>query len=550
MCAEEKEFIHFSSAEPHPILFKDTASRAKNNQTCLKLLFRGAAYLIQRYRKPSEEQSNLLDFVLRLTFAIFVIHAISTMNDKSRILGVEFLSRLSYEPNEQQTDAIAALCHFATDENEHSIFLLNGYAGTGKTSLVSAFVKSLPSIRRQAVLLAPTGRAAKVFAAYSGHSAFTIHRKIYQSQRYDPENTRFSLARNNHKNTFFIVDEASMISNNAGENAVFGTGCLLDDLVTFVDSGEGCRLILLGDAAQLPPVGYSESPALSAEVLRSYGFDVRQCCLTDVVRQKKQSGILYNATAIREIITSSQLAPPVIRISSFPDIEIISGESLAERIEDCYNADGMDETIVVTRSNKRAVMFNQGIRSRVLYMEAEIASGDMILIAKNNYFWSEGYDNLDFIANGDVAVVRRISNETSLYGLRFADAVLELPDYGMEIEAKIILDALYSESPALNREQSEMLYQNVMADFADITRKSEKFKRLKKNPYFNALQVKFAYSVTCHKAQGGQWKNVFIDMGYIPENAYANVDFYRWLYTSFTRATKKIFLINPPLASD
>lgn len=472
------------------------------------------------------------------------------MTDTERIIGTEMLRRLPYEPNGQQMELVAALSKFAVSGDERSAFLLNGYAGTGKTTLSSAFVNALPSVGLRAVLLAPTGRAAKVFSSYSRHSAFTIHRKIYQSRRFDPEELRFGLARNNHRDTIFVVDEASMIANASGETAVFGTGCLLDDLITYVYSGEGCRLVLLGDVAQLPPVGYADSPALDEATLRGYGLSVYAFSLTEVARQKRDSGVLYNATAIRNIIASRMFGAPTIRVSGFPDIEVVDGMELADKVEECYSRDGVEDTIVVTRSNKRAVMFNQGIRARVLYMEAEIATGDLLLVAKNNYFWAEGYDGVDFIANGDVAVVRRISHETSLYGFRFADVTLEFPDYGVEIDAKIVLDALYSESPALTRSQNEMLFQRVMEDYADIPRKGERFKRLKKDPYFNALQVKFGYAVTCHKAQGGQWKNVFVDMGYIPEDAFGNVDFYRWLYTSLTRSYGRVFLINPPVATE
>lgn len=472
------------------------------------------------------------------------------MTETERIIGTEMLRRLPYEPNGQQMELVAALSKFAVSGDDRSAFLLNGYAGTGKTTLSSAFVNALPSVGLRAVLLAPTGRAAKVFSSYSRHSAFTIHRKIYQSRRFDPEELRFGLARNNHRDTIFVVDEASMIANASGETAVFGTGCLLDDLITYVYSGEGCRLVLLGDVAQLPPVGYADSPALDEATLRGYGLSVYAFSLTEVARQKRNSGVLYNATAIRNIIASRMFGAPTIRVSGFPDIGVVDGMELADKVEECYSRDGVEDTIVVTRSNKRAVMFNQGIRARVLYMEAEIATGDLLLVAKNNYFWAEGYDGVDFIANGDVAVVRRISHETSLYGFRFADVTLEFPDYGVEIDAKIILDALYSESPALTRSQNEMLFQRVMEDYADIPRKGERFKRLKKDPYFNALQVKFGYAVTCHKAQGGQWKNVFVDMGYIPEDAFGNVDFYRWLYTSLTRSYGRVFLINPPVATE
>lgn len=466
-------------------------------------------------------------------------------------IGIRILNQLPYEPNRQQMELVAAFSRFVTDTEPRQAFVLNGYAGTGKTSLTSALVSSLSDIGIRTILLAPTGRAAKVFAAYSGHGASTIHHHIYQSRKFDPQAMAFNLKRNNFKNTYFIVDEASMISNHPGEYAVFGTGRLLDDLITYVYEGEGCRLILLGDVAQLPPVGYTDSPALSPEILHSYHLTVYSYTLTDVARQRHDSGILHNATTIRKIISSGELEPPVIRTKGYNDIEVITGEFLSEKIEECYDSDGIDETIIITRSNKRAVMFNQGVRGRVLYMESEICSGDMLLVAKNNYHWADNGDvEMDFIANGDVAIVKRMRSTSELYGFRFADVTLEFPDYHCEFDAKIILDALYSDTPALSREQNERLLNNVMEDYADIPRRAERFKKLKQDPYFNALQVKFAYSVTCHKAQGGQWKNVFIDMGYIPEEAYNNIDFYRWLYTSFTRAYGKIHLINPPLQTE
>ena len=466
-------------------------------------------------------------------------------------IGIRILNQLPYEPNRQQMKLVAAFSRFVTDTEPRPAFVLNGYAGTGKTSLTSALVRSLSDIGIRTILLAPTGRAAKVFAAYSGHGASTIHHHIYQSRKFDPQAMAFNLKRNNFKNTYFIVDEASMISNHPGEYAVFGTGRLLDDLITYVYEGEGCRLILLGDVAQLPPVGYTDSPALSPEILHSYHLTVYSYTLTDVARQRHDSGILHNATTIRKIIFSGKLEPPVIRVKGYNDIEVITGEFLSEKIEECYDSDGIDETIIITRSNKRAVMFNQGVRGRVLYMKSEICSGDMLLVTKNNYHWADNGDvAMDFIANGDVAIVKRMRSTSELYGFRFADVTLEFPDYHCEFDAKIILDALYSDTPALSREQNERLLNNVMEDYADIPRRAERFKKLKQDPYFNALQVKFAYSVTCHKAQGGQWKNVFIDMGYIPEEAYNNIDFYRWLYTSFTRAYGKIYLINPPLQTE
>ena len=455
---------------------------------------------------------------------------------------------IGFAPTAEQASAIRTFADFALDRNERVVMILRGSAGTGKTTLAGAIVKALVEMKQKLVLMAPTGRAAKVFSSYSGHSAYTIHRKIYQSRRYDPQDMHFSLARNPHKDTIFFVDEASMIANSSSEGAVFGTGCLLDDLITYVYSGERCRLVLLGDVAQLPPGGYTTSPALACSTLRSYSLTVYELSLTDTARQRKDSGILANATLLRRILPSGHPTAPPPEVSAYPDVEVVGGDTLAESVEHCYATDGTDATIIITRSNRRAVMFNQGIRARVLYMEAEITTGDMLLVAKNNYFWAEGYDQIDFIANGDVAVVRRISEVTTLYGFRFADVTLEFPDYQVELDAKILLDALYAEAPALTRDENERLYQNVMADYADVSRKSERYRLMKQNPFFNALQVKFAYSVTCHKAQGGQWKNVFIDMGYIPEDAYSNVDFYRWLYTSFTRATRHIYLINPPLA--
>ena len=471
-------------------------------------------------------------------------------NSIATAIGEEVLRQLPYDPNKQQMELIAALSKFIADGGEKSAFLLNGYAGTGKTSLVSAMVKALTDMGLRCILLAPTGRAAKVFSSYSGCPASTIHHHIYQSRKYDPGNMTFGLKRNMFKGAYFIVDEASMISN-TNDGSVFGTGKLLDDLISYVYSGENCHLILLGDVAQLPPVGYSESPALQPDTIHSFGLTVYYYTLTEVARQREESGILRNATEIRKIISSGALTPPTIHASQYPDVEIVSGEYLTEILDDCYAKDDVEDTIIVTRSNRSAVQFNQGVRARVMYMETELDVGDMLLVAKNNYFWAEDYDDkLDFIANGDIAIVRRLGYVENMHGFRFADATLEFPDYGIEIDAKIILDALYSDTPALSRDQNEQLYQRVLADYMDIPRKPERFKMMKKDPYFNALQVKFAYAVTCHKAQGGQWKNVFIDMGYIPEDAFYTLDFYRWLYTSFTRAYGKIFLINPPLKTD
>lgn len=455
------------------------------------------------------------------------------------------ISHLAYAPNDQQVSLIAELSEFCASKNESSLFLLNGYAGTGKTSLIGAFVKSLLKCNVKCVLLAPTGRAAKVFSEYSGYTALTIHKKIYRQKSFSPEYGNFILSENKHTNTLFIVDEASMIPNASPEGAFFGSGSLLDDLVEYVYSGYNCRLILSGDKAQLPPVGFQDSPALSIDVLKGYGLDIMSFTLTNSVRQSQQSGILHNATELRKTMNEGISSSPEIRITGFADVENLSGEYVLEKISDCYDSDGFNKTIIITRSNKRASLFNNGIRGRILYREDELVAGDMLLVSKNNYFWGMNHEGLDFIANGDVARVLRVKGYTNKYGFRFADVELELPDRGVEIDARIILDALLSDVPSLTAEQNQRLYNGVLNDMDGTKR--EKYKALKADGYYNALQVKYAYAVTCHKAQGGQWKNVFIDMGYIQENALVSLDFYRWLYTALTRATDRVYLINSQL---
>lgn len=455
------------------------------------------------------------------------------------------ISHLAYAPNDQQVSLIAELSEFCASKNESSLFLLNGYAGTGKTSLIGAFVKSLLKCNVKCVLLAPTGRAAKVFSEYSGYTALTIHKKIYRQKSFSPEYGNFILSENKHTNTLFIVDEASMIPNASPEGAFFGSGSLLDDLVEYVYSGYNCRLILSGDKAQLPPVGFQDSPALSIDVLKGYGLDIMSFTLTNSVRQSQQSGVLHNATELRKTMNEGISSPPEIRITGFADVENLSGEYVLEKISDCYDNDGFNKTIIITRSNKRASLFNNGIRGRILYREDELVAGDMLLVSKNNYFWGMNHEGLDFIANGDVARVLRVKGYTNKYGFRFADVELELPDRGVEIDARIILDALLSDVPSLTAEQNQRLYNGVLNDMDGTKR--EKYKALKADGYYNALQVKYAYAVTCHKAQGGQWKNVFIDMGYIQENALVSLDFYRWLYTALTRATDRVYLINSQL---
>ena len=450
---------------------------------------------------------------------------------------------LPYVPTEEQAGLLARLSAFLWDDSVPSVFLLKGYAGTGKTSLVGALVRTLESFERTCVLLAPTGRAAKVFAAYAGHPAYTIHKKIYRQRTFTGDFSGFQLAHNAYKNTFFIVDEASMIANEPTDGSHYGSGLLLDDLFDFVYSGSGCRLILLGDTAQLPPVGQLCSPALDEAYLQRYGYPVMVSELTHVVRQDGASGVLYNATRLRQDMWETPLPAPSIALHGFPDVGRVGGDELIEVLSSAYNRDGMDETIIITRSNKRANIFNQGVRNRILYREEELTSGDLLLVARNNYYWRKKKKKLDFIANGDVARVVRVRNVCEMYGFRFADVLLYFPDYEEEVEAKVILDTLHAESPSLTAEENARLFNAVMEDYADVPSKRERLKRLKNDPWFNALQVKYAYAVTCHKAQGGQWSNVFVDMGYIRPDA-LGIDFYRWLYTAFTRTTGRLWLIN------
>ena len=456
----------------------------------------------------------------------------------------EVLDLLPYEPNDGQVEAFAAFAHFLFYGHERDVFLLNGYAGTGKTSLMGAVVQAMTRRNMKVVLLAPTGRAAQVFSEYAHRTALTIHRKIFRQDSYLSEG--FSLAENKHTDTVFVVDEASMISNNVGEGSIFGTGRLLDDLIHYVYSSRGCKLMLMGDGAQLPPVGQSESPALNSEVMRGYGLMPYDVTLTQIARQAADSGILLNATLVRQILTSGQLIAPKLELSKFDDIESITGEFLLETLNDCYDRDGIDETIVITRSNKRATMYNMGVRNTILYREEELSSGDMLLVSKNNYFWANDYENIDFIANGDVMRVKRVWGEVELvYGLRFANVTIELPDHdNVEMDVKIIIDSLMSDTPSLTLSQSEQLYNDVLNELTGDKR--ERYKQMKEHPYFNALQVKYAYAVTCHKAQGGQWKNVFVDMGSIMPEALSTVDFLRWLYTAITRASNHVYLINCP----
>lgn len=451
---------------------------------------------------------------------------------------------LPYEPNDQQIQLIAALARFCSPSSPNdSVFLLNGYAGTGKTSLTGALVKTLVDVGITSVLLAPTGRAAKVFASFAHHPAYTIHRKIYRSPGLGESSASpVQVNENKHRNAVFIVDEASMI----GAGNEFGNN-LLEDLIHYVYTGENCRMILLGDTAQLPPVGCVESPAMRVKTLRSYGLRVTRAILTETVRQGSRSGILYNATRLRRAMALEQLPEPELHVSRFDDVETVSGELLAESIGDAYNRDGITETILITRSNRRATQFNLAIRSTILEQEEELCRDELLLIAKNNYHWSAKVKGVDFLANGDTAIVTRIYGAEEKYGFRFADVKLALPDRDIELDCKILLDTLTSESPGLEPERLNELYRRCMYDpdlFAPDTAVTTRLKSVKSSPYFNALQVKYAYAVTCHKAQGGQWRNVYVDMGYIPPEAQGQ-DFYRWLYTATSRATGQLYYVNP-----
>ena len=468
----------------------------------------------------------------------------------------DIAANFPFEPTAEQSVAMNRLAQFVNSPAPKQVFLLKGYAGTGKTVIISSLVRTLVKHRHRVVLMAPTGRAAKVFSNTSGFPACTIHKKIYR-QKSIVDMGSFQLDRNMHEHTVFLVDEASMISNEGLTGSSFGTGRLLDDLISYVFSGVDCRLLMLGDNAQLPPVGEHESPGLSARVLSSYGLNVSEFCLENVMRQMHESGILQNATALRDFARGLGPAGAFrFKLEGFKDVVKVSGSELIETLSGCYSRDGIDETMVLCRSNKRANIYNNGIRSQILDREDELNRGDSIMIVKNNYYWTEhlmadeGADSYtdfpSFIANGDIAVIRRVRRERELYGFRFEDAILSFPDYDdLEMEVTLLLDTLHSESPSLTREESDKLFNNVMEDYADIPSKKKRMENLRENPHFNALQIKYAYAVTCHKAQGGQWKNIFIDQGYIPDDG-RDEEYYRWLYTALTRATQTVYLVNWP----
>ncbi|NDW17882.1 ATP-dependent endonuclease [Dysgonomonas sp. 216] len=461
-----------------------------------------------------------------------------------------FLKKVSenfrFEFTEEQTVILKKIVEFLFSKDVDSLFLLKGYAGTGKSSLIGALVKTMTDFKQKTVLLAPTGRAAKVFSVYAQHPAFTIHKKIYRQKRFSNEPTGFVPLDNMHKDTLFIVDEASMISNEGIDSSIFGTGRLLDDLIQYVYSGENCRLLFIGDSAQLPPVMQNVSPALQTEMLKGFNLNIIDATITQIVRQTEKSGILFNATMLRKALTEDKTTIyPKFSLAGFSDIVKVSGEELIDEISASYDRDGIEETIVISRSNKWSNIYNQGIRNRILYREEELSSGDILMIAKNNYYWSEKIDQIDFLANGELIEVLRVRKITEIYGFRFCDVLIKHPDYDVEMEIKVLLDTLHTDNAGLSKEQSEKLFYSILEDYVDIPTKAGKMKKMKTDPYYNAVHVKYGYAITCHKAQGGEWKNVFLDLGYISED-FLGENFYRWLYTALTRASQKLYLVNLP----
>ena len=459
---------------------------------------------------------------------------------KSKKLQEKLRLHFPFTTTKEQDICITNIADYVSTIGNRSIFMLKGYAGTGKTTLVSTLVKSLPVLGKRSVLMAPTGRAAKVLSKYSKKSASTIHKKIYWIRTNKSGNTFITLKDNTHSNTIFIVDEASMIPENSDKG--FGNRSLLDDLIKYVYEGMDCKLILIGDTAQLPPVHLDISPALDEEKLES-NYNKQVICkeLTEVVRQKEDSFILKNATCLRDKITNTDYSYPKL-ITNTEVIRINTGEDLQEALETTYNNEGINNTTILCRSNKRANLYNQQIRAKIRWQEDEISSGDMLMVVRNNYYWLGEESKAGFIANGDIVEVLRIKEKIERYGFRFARATIKMIDYSKEKELDVILllDTLTSESPAITYEQYQTLYKEVGLDYKG---EKEINKKIKEDKFFNALQIKFAYSITCHKSQGGQWENVFVDLGYFKEEM-LDKSYLRWLYTAITRSSKKLYLIN------
>ena len=450
---------------------------------------------------------------------------------------------LPHEPTRGQSALFRELAGFIPGTGSSKVFILSGYAGSGKTTAIAALVRLLDELKINVLLLAPTGRAAKVLSSYAGKNAFTIHKKIYRQKSLNDGIGQFVRNRNEYKDTIIIVDEASMIANGSPEQPVFGAGRLLDDLVAFVDDGQRCKLILVGDPAQLPPVGWSQSPALDIQEMNRYGL-AGHIVLTDVVRQAAQSGILSNATLLRENIEHNIPQLPAFSFHAFPDVETITGGEVMEKLSEAYDRYGDRETIVVCRSNKRANRYNQGIRAKIQYREEQLTSGDRIMVVKNSYQCKDLAGQMDFIANGDIADLIRIRKHEERYGFHFAEAELRFPDYNnTELTTKILLDTLLTETPSLSAGQQRQLFFDVADDYAHIASKRQRYRAVREDAYYNALQIKYAAAVTSHKAQGGQWKAVFLDYPFFGD-APLDIDDLRWLYTAFTRATEKLYLVN------
>jgi len=459
---------------------------------------------------------------------------------------LELHKKFPFVPTFDQERLLLAVSKFILSTKPRCALIIRGYAGTGKTTCVGAITAALPSVRFKSVLLAPTGRAAKVLSNYSNRSASTIHKKIYRRKSKITDTLAFDMSQNLHTNTVFIVDEASMIGRDVSVN--FGEQrYLLDDLMDYVYSGDNCRLILIGDGAQLPPVGSVKSPALDTDYLRlEFDLTIARMELTQVVRQDKDSGILFNATRIREQIREDNNLFPKITVDNFDDVDNMTGMDVQEVLEDMYSQYGKENTMLITRSNKRANYFNGQIRARILDFEEEVNQGDFLMVVRNNYFWLED-DNpaTDFIANGDIITVQRIHNYEDHFGLRFADATITMNDYPdlPEFDVKLLLETLYEESPSLPQEKNKKFYHDILSKYSDIKNRTKRNQAVKEDPYFNAIQVKFAYAVTCHKSQGGQWPVVLIDQGYLTEDM-MGVEYLRWLYTAFTRASEKLVLLD------
>ena len=459
-------------------------------------------------------------------------------------------AEIPFEPNAEKDGLLTALGAFIISRDPRKAFILRGYAGTGKTSVMSAVIRALKKLNQHCILLAPTGRAAKVLSRYSGEQAYTIHKQIYRQNQLGAE--AFSLSDNLHKNTLFIVDEASMLSANR-DNTTFGSGCLLDDLVRYVYNEKGCSLLLLGDDAQLPPVGSTASPALDADFMQhSYQLSVGSYQLTQVARQALDSGILSEATRIREsigqVLVRSRIDSTQPVLSNERDIIRLKGDDVIETLENSWREVGAEETLIIARSNRMTNLYNGGVRARVLYKEEDLSNGDRIMVTKNNYFWAKEYEDLEFIANGDMFEIQRLTNRHELYGFQFATASLRSVDYNWEIEALVWIDTLMTDSPEANYTLQRELFSRIAEDYPEIRNKKELIKKIYDSPYYNALQIRFAYCVTCHKAQGGQWKHVYIDSGFTEEwiNGLTETEkqeYLRWLYTAVTRATEKIYLL-------